>query len=181
MGGPPVERRSRETRQGRVRASPRTGAGSTLPFRAGRGPLEHLCQNGALRPSPPERLRPASRILACKIASNRDPSKYSTMSLIKRANLQPRWGHGWTRNSTLRISNIYNKINALLDFPGGVNIGRDFTRHRDDLFDRSAAELGSPMVLTGIRSSPVTRHHPFRLEPVSRECEPVSTIPSPQF
>ena len=47
--------------------------------------------------------------------------------MITRGNPQPRWGHGWTRNSTLRISNVYNKINALLDFPGGVNVGRDFT------------------------------------------------------
>jgi hypothetical protein len=47
------------------------------------------------------------------------PSQYSRMSLITRANPQPRWGHGWTRNSTREISIFRNKINALLDFAWG--------------------------------------------------------------
>ncbi len=63
----------------------------------------------------------------CEIARNIDPTQYSRMSLITRANQEPRWGHCWTRSSTLEIIIFCNEINALVDFEGGVNIAREFT------------------------------------------------------
>ena len=41
----------------------------------------------------------ADSVFECEIASNCDPSRYSRISLITRANPQLRWGRGWTRNS----------------------------------------------------------------------------------
>ena len=64
---------------------------------------------------------------ACKIASNGDPSQHRRTSLITRAIPQLRRGHHWTGNSSRKISNFRNEINALLDFEGGINVARDFT------------------------------------------------------
>lgn len=65
--------------------------------------------------------------MTCEIASNRDPSHNRSISLITRVNPNPGWGHGWTRNSTPKISTICNDINAMDCFRGGVNIARVFT------------------------------------------------------
>ena len=65
--------------------------------------------------------------LGCKTASDGDPSQHRRMSLITRANPQPRQGHRRTQNSSRKISSFRNEINALLVFERGVNVARYFT------------------------------------------------------
>jgi hypothetical protein len=88
----------------------------------------------------------------CEIAANFDPSRHSSMSLISGENSNLRWDHRWARNSTRGIAIFRKKINALLDFEGGMTVARDFTIN---LPDRRLAR---------VRYAPISNQIPHRSE-----------------